>query len=164
MIDFTDESTFRAYFEGLASGHVDINEFIYGDEQAAQNARSGSAGPFILWLDYYPPIQGRGEHDNYVGEVIANFTIMSPSSTRNSTPEEKQNIYNACEAIVRQVIAKVLKDYRESITSYGNHVERFKLGQLDDITHGSTTYVGCGCELVFVVPQDFDYDETKWTN
>lgn len=167
-MDFRDEQSYKNYFESLAISHVDIAEFTFGDAKVFSNvqksAKESNAG-FVLWLDYYQPIQGAGSHDNHVGRLTAEWVIMKPASSKQLTNEGKQAIALECEEVAQQVFAKIMHDYQtyegEEMPNEPDWVT-MRFGRMESHTFGSTSYEGTACELTFSIPLKTELNLAKW--
>ncbi len=167
-MDFRDEDSYKLYFKALATSHVDIAEFTFGDtnefSKVQKSAKQTNDG-FVMWLDYYEPIQGVGSHDNHLGKLKAEWAIIKPASSRNLTKEEKQAIALECEEVAQQIYAKIMHDYQtyegEEMPNEPDWVT-MRFGRMETHTFGSTTYEGTACELAFNIPLKTELNLAKW--
>ena len=163
-MNLNSEDNYKSYFESLATSHVDVAYFRFGDEKdKSVEQRSGMQGGLMLWLDYYPPIQLAGQADNFLGEIVADFTVMQAVSDKKESREEQQVKYLACEEIMQQLLARIACDYQNDVLTNLPIYNRSRFGRIVDTQYGATTYTGCTAELPFYVPLKMEYDPTKWT-
>lgn len=165
MINFSDEEAYKSYFQALATSHVDIDFFFFGDEDNhidVQRTKGTSEDGITMWLDHYPPIQA-GERDSNTGTIKAEFTIMKNGSRNNNDEADLQAIRKECEDITQQVLAKIMKDHNDAIgPSNEPLIESAVFGPMQSHVISGNRYEGTLCQVDFTVPLKFDYDETKW--
>ncbi len=162
-MNLNSEDNYKAYFEAIATRHIDINYFRFGDDKDKQvDQRSGARSGIVLWLDYYPPVQLAGEQDNFLGTIIADITIMQAMSDKADSLATRQAKYLACEDIMQQLFAKIALDYQEDTLENQPLWTRSRFGRMTDFTFGATLYAGCTGEITFNVPLKMEHNPTKW--
>ncbi|MEM7551710.1 MAG: hypothetical protein AAF363_18645 [Bacteroidota bacterium] len=167
MISFNSEEGYKDYFEKLQQEHVDLSAFVFGDGGDVDGEqRSGPSDGYKLWLNYYSPIRFAGQRDNYVGTISAEFSVMYAAAERDSTRAELQSFYQAAEAIVQQIFARIEKDYNEGVIDYSNEpqLSTLRFGRMERTRFGSSSYEGCLAQIDFHVALDMAYDESKWSS
>ncbi|GHE65023.1 hypothetical protein [Roseivirga thermotolerans] len=153
MISFTNETTYRDYWQTVAESIEAITSFRYGDqEQKNFAARTAMGTGIILWVDPLPVISGEGEMDGLCGRAVVNFAVMQVSG-KNDTHLEKESKRAACSGLVMDVFKKLKADFLSG-TTYGNQPDfsKLKFGSADDEIIGSTPFVGSAAEIPFILP------------
>ncbi|NVJ47282.1 MAG: hypothetical protein HWE07_09145 [Cytophagia bacterium] len=153
MISFTNETTYRSYWQAVAESLEAITSFKYGDqEQKNIAARTAMGTGTILWVDPLPVINGQGEMDGITGRAVVNFAIMQASGKNDNYPA-KEAKRATCSGLVMDVFKKLKADFISG-TIYGNEPDfsKLKFGSSDDEVIGGTTFVGCAAEIPFIIP------------
>ncbi|MCO6367857.1 hypothetical protein GBO34_00830 [Roseivirga pacifica] len=154
MISFTNETTYRTYWDNLAQVIPSLSGFKYGDgEIRSASARSNFSSEPTLWVDPLPPIKGQGQMDGITGEAISTFVVMIPSSTKHDLLEAQETKKAQCSAIVMDIFKRIKDDF-QSGDIYGSEPQfgRLQFGTTDPIAIGGGTFVGCAAELPFTIP------------
>lgn len=161
----TDEQAYKAYFQGLATSHADIDNFLFGDEEEMVRVqRSGSEATGIcLWLDYHQPIRGAGSHDNAVGRLTAEWVVMQPAHKNNFTTAELQIKLKECEDIVQQMFAKIMYDYQTDVIAQEPDWLSMQFGRMQQHTFAGTSYEGIAAQIDFIVNVNTEFNQAKWT-
>lgn len=161
-MNFSDEQAFKAYFEALATSHMDIDQFIFGTVDEASKQVKNITGT-ILWLDHYRPIRAAGQKDTHAGKLTAEFTVMQPGSERTLTTEALDALLKACEDIVQQVFAKILYDHDQTIGP-GAHPDypSLQFGRMEGSLLAGTEFEGTAAQIDFFIPLKLDYNPDKW--
>lgn len=162
------EAAYKAYFESLATSHVSIDFFLFGDEnEFVQVARKGVASDnFTLWLDYYPIATTVGEYDTNMASIKAEFVVMKPASPTKTKRDDLQVILKQCEDIVKQIFAKIEYDYQQSSDVSDIPIyDSIEFGRMEPVNKGksATRYEGIAAKIDFHFPIDLNYDNTKWS-
>lgn len=159
MYDLTDFQSYQDYFKAIAQSHVGFVDdgFIFGDDDATVNEGTRWKNK-KLWLEPYQPVTITDQQsDNYLIEKKGSLWVGgAPSSDKF---EEKHAFFKECEDIVRDIIAKMLRDRTDEVlitrlTSY-----KFGMGQFN---FGASNLVGCRFDFTFWDPSGFAYDTNKW--
>lgn len=159
MFDLTDIDSFKAYFSGIADNLIALEGFIFGDDQVALNSAKSWKG-IRLWLDPNPSASVQDNlSDNFLQQRQGALWIGGP--VIGNSFESRDNLYKQSEAIVKDVISKMLKDKSEFVLLTG--FSSYKFGRAD-YELGSSKMVGCRLEFTYTDPSGFAYDESKWTN
>lgn len=153
MISFTNETTYRDYWQAVAESIEAITSFKYGDQEQKNFAARTSMGTgIILWVDPLPVISGEGELDGICGRAEVAFAVMQ-SSGKNDTHLQKEAKRSTCSGIVIDVFKKLKADFLSGET-YGNEPKfsQLKMGTAEDQPIGATPFVGCTAEIPFIIP------------
>lgn len=157
-LTLTTISTLKTYFNALAVSHVDIDALKFGDEDVIQNANRSDMSPKTLWVQEY-------ETFNFDDQLIDNIQIRKEIKLlymKVAASEKFSDLQAAkeeCEIVMKQVVAKMLKD--KATLVFATQVSNWsgKVGYWDI---GSTKY--CGCEITMQIRDNAGlvYDAAKW--
>ena len=162
-MNFSNEKQYREYFEALATSHVDIESFVFGDSKHFSNVqKSGNHTGITLWLDHYPPIRGVGDQDNPLGRLTAEWVVMKSVSGKQQTKEEMDIILDKCESIAQDIFAKIMYDYQVTDSDNQPDWPSRQFGRMESYLFSSTTYEGTACQMDFLINAPATYNENKW--
>jgi hypothetical protein len=157
MYLLTDFQSYQDYFEAIANSHIDIEGFMFGDEDIAINKGRAWKGK-QLWLEPWQPVKIVDQlSDNYLQEKTG--TLWLGGSPPSAKFQDRLDYYGACEAIVKDIIARMLKDRNEELLITRITTYRYGMGEF---TFSSTPMVGCRFDFTFHDPSGFEYNENKW--
>lgn len=157
MYNLTDFQSYQDYFKAIAESHVDINSFLFGDDDVAVNKGRSWTGK-ALWLEPWQPVKITDQlSDNYLQEKKGSIWVGGSPGTDKF--QARLDYYETTEVIVKDIIARMLKDRNEELlitrlTSYSYGMGEF--------TFSSTKMIGCRFDFTFQDPSGFEYDESKW--
>lgn len=157
MFDFlTDQTAYRTYFQGIATAHVEIDGFLYGDMDVQHNEIRTWKGT-KLWLEEPNRIKPIGPNiDNLLKEKRCSLWIGGvPPSAKYS---DVHAYYLACEKIVEDIIARVLRDRQNQ--DLVTEVQSYEYGRAD--YNLSTEMVGCRWDFSYMDPTGYAYNTLKW--
>jgi len=148
------------YFQQLATSHVDISSYFFGDSERLQNnVKSGLKLP-VLYQEPYQPVSVIDAYsDNHLGNVSHSIVIYDKADSKKFSDEDAA--YASCEQIAKELIGKLLKDFHDGTLNID--LSSFKYGQAEDQIWGATRLIGCRLDIVYQRPERFIYDEDKWT-
>jgi hypothetical protein len=156
MYDLTDFDSYKEYFELISEEHLQIDGFAYGDQDVQNNEIRTWKGK-RLWLWPYGPVRIEDNRsDNYLQRKEGSLFIGGAAPSAKY--EDEDVFLNDCEAIVKSLISRILKDlYEQKIVTRlnGYSFERVVLT-------GSTRMIGCELKFFFYDPSGFEYDESQW--
>lgn len=147
---------YKTYFEGLATSHVDIQSFVYNeDENLANQLRSGDQGkPPIMWLEAYELRVNDELSDNYIGNATGALAIIQKISDDMPADQAERQ----CEEIVTQLMSKMQLDHQNGeITAQFN---AFSYATIDPVF--ADRLRGVRLQFNFFIPLNLAYDEDKW--
>lgn len=158
-LSLTTISTFKQYFSDIATSHVDIDELKFGNEEVIKTANRSSLQPKPLWVQEYDKFNFEAatvDHIYTKKEITLSYFKVAASELF----ADEQQAQEECELVIKQVIAKMLRDKRD--LKIVTDVSGFS-GKVGTYTIGSTKY--CGCELTLTIKENagFVYDPVKWT-
>lgn len=157
-LSLTTISTLKTYFNALAISHVDIDELKFGDDEVIKTANRSDIQPKPLWVQPYEDFSLDDNLDDNIlikKEITLTYLKVPASELFADVQAAKEE----CEIVIKQVIAKLLKDKRDIV--FVTQVSNWK-GKLADYNIGGTHY--CGCELTMQIKDNagLTYDAAKW--
>lgn len=157
MIDFTNPTAIKDYFEALAASHVDIDNFVFGDKLVMGNDVRSTEYGTILWLDYHQPVQLIDrKSDDIEGRIPDTLMILKVAP---ELFEDQESAVDDTEIIVRDIISKLYKDNQEGeITT---ELDGYKFGETE-VTFGSTRFIGTRLDFNLIRPEKLIYNQAKW--
>jgi len=157
-LNLYDYTTLKQYFATLATSHVDIVGFKFGDIDVIINDLKSDFPLPLLWLQ--PP--GASSvldplSDNHTGNLKTAFYIFDRAT--EETFALRQAKYVTLEGIAKDILSKMLQDWTAGIinTRFADVV----FGPVEDIK-GATCLMGCRVDISFQVPMRLIYNELKW--
>ncbi len=159
-LSLADFNTYKSYFLALANSHVDITNFVFADEgQMNSIIRSAKLGK-VMWLDPYDQVQLLDSiSDNFIEQYPAAFTIASAKPAKFT---DQDTLYQECEAIVKDIVARMLMDYQSDPQVLVTQLSSYKFAPAE-ATFGATPLYGCRLEFTFTAPAALTYNPAKWT-
>jgi hypothetical protein len=149
---------FYQYFSDIATSHVDINGFKFGEKEIVQcGARSNMTLP-ALWAEAYDPatiLDNRS--DNHTGQLNNVIYIMDK---KPKTWADQRSRYDELEAIVRDILGKVLQDYNAG--DLQAEFQGFRYGW-SEFPLGANEMLACRLDLRFLRPERLVYNQAKWS-
>lgn len=157
-MDLTNLQEYHDYFEDIATSHVDINDFHYGDEERLMEAARSNLSLPVLWLEPYQPVTVLDNFsDNQLGRVQGTVAVyMIPDSELHADEFTK---LLACEGIIRDILGKMYKDWNDGTIM--NELNNVRYGRSLDII-GATRLVGYRLDITILRPERLVYNEDKW--
>lgn len=165
QLRIVDLSTYKAYSQELAIGHRDIAGFKWGDKEVIQTgARSDAAGSF-LWAIPYEDSSVSGDVDHAMKQREVRLAYLQPRASERFADEDAQ--YEFCEAVIEQLIARLLRDKRGYNNAQGEwvtlslSVQSIRTAPIEH-TLGATRFLGYELRLQVMDNANLVYDATKW--
>ncbi len=157
-LSLTTISTLKTYFNALAISNVDIDELKFGNDEVIKTSNRSDIAARPLWVQEYEAFTFE---DNIADNILISKEITL-TYLKVPTDESFANIQAAqeeCELVMKQVIAKLLKDKREVLLV--TQVSNWR-GEVGMAMIGSTKY--CMCELTMQIKDNAGliYDAAKW--
>jgi hypothetical protein len=161
MFDLTDFQSYQDYFSAIATNHKQINGFLFGDDDIANNAaKSWPSKTKKLWLEPWPPVETiDNQSDNKL--LRKKGALWVGGSPPSQTFQAREDHYKACEIIVKDIISKLEKDN----TEFNLLIEgaSYKFGKAT-YEVSATKLLGCRLDFSFLDPSGFPYIEENWNN
>ncbi len=159
-LSLADFNTYKSYFLALSGSHVDITDFVFADEMEMNSIiRSAKLGK-VMWLDPYDQVQLLDSiSDNFIEQYPGALTVASAKPGKFA---DQDILYQECESIVKDVIAKLLMDYQADPQVLVTQLSSYKFAPAE-ATFGATTLYGCRLEFTFTAPAGLTYNPAKWT-
>lgn len=162
----TTLASYRAYAQQLATESVDIDDFIWGNEEVAQTKNRSSLASKFLWALPYEDVTYRdsGPSDNIHKRKLARMTYLQARNSELFGDEDAQ--YDECEAVAEQIIARILQDKRGRDVAgvwimLATRIESFRL-QPVEVMLGSTKYLGYEINFDVMDNANTAYNAAKW--
>lgn len=150
---------YKNYFSQIANSHRLISSFEYGDVDQVIDFLSSSriTDSYLMWLEPYT-----AKPDLSTGRTISkksgSLVVMHPWEPGNyTTAKSKNELEEACEQIVIDIISKIYKDNDESTI----HTDlKFRYDIIDVTFTGN--YVGCRLEFNYDTHISICYNTDNW--
>lgn len=161
----TNLKTCREYLELLASQHVAIDGFKWGDADIIKNDNRSDLPDRFLWgMPYDRSQYGDSGSDNVVKSKVLRMAYMIVPSSEKFSDEDAA--FDACEAVMEQVMARIFMDRRGKMiegvwTLLATNVNTWRGGPVEKKI-GSTKYIGWEMEVTFMDNTGLVYDEDMW--
>lgn len=165
-IYLTNLAAYRNYFQNIATKHKEIDGFKWGDEDVLANDNRSDMPASFLWTQPYEKFPfSDPDSDNITKRKKARVAFMKAIES-NAAFSTIDAAYDAAEAIVEQIMAKILVDKRGAqvgadYVMLATRIASWSAGPVH-YTFGSTPYVGYELEMDFHDPANMQYDATKW--
>lgn len=170
-LKLTNLITYKAYFEAVATEHIAIDGFKWGDQEVIMNDNRSDMAARVLWVMPYEAARyGDKYSDNVQKTKQARVCyLLVPAS--NSFDHMLQAFVDA-EAVIEQIIARIYKDKAGEAVMLGeppvaswtmivSDVSSWTTGPVE-MTIGATKYAGCELMMDFRDNAGLEYDPTKW--
>lgn len=170
-LKLTNLATYRAYFQGIATSHEDIDGFKWGSKNVIINDSRSDLAARFLWASPYDNARyGDKASDNVMKYKVARVAYMiTPDSEKF---EDEDEGFDFCEDVIEQIMAKVLKDKagqmvmvdeEEEWQMIATDISSWKTGPVTKKI-GSTKYIGWELEITFMDNTNLAYDASKWNS
>lgn len=166
-LKLTNLASFKAYFSRLASEHVDIEGFKWGDKDVVKNDNRSSITRSFLWaVPYEQSRYADGFSDNVMKTKPGVLSFMKVRESERFVDEESD--FEFCESVMEQIMARIIKDKQGAMV--GSDWEMLvtnissAVGAPVEITLGSTRYIGWELKIDFMDNTGIAYNSNKWTN
>lgn len=154
LANFTE---YHDYWQAIATSHVDITDFKFGDREVVQCAARSGLGQTVLYAENYDPVSILDSlSDNHTGNLNGVIYLIKKS------PEawaDQRTVIAECEQIVKDILGKILKDFNDAVLQA--ELRRFRYGEVD-LQLGSTQMLGIRLDVSFMRPERLLYNEAKW--
>ncbi len=158
MIDFTQPGAIRDYFQAIATSHVDISDFVYGDEDVMASAVRSTDFGTVLWLDYPQPVRMIDRRsDDIEGRVPNTLMVITVSPSEKFTDEETTTADS--EVIVRDILSKLYRD--NQIGEITTEIADYIYGEAE-VFLGATKFNGTRLDFNLIRSEKLTYNPAKW--
>jgi hypothetical protein len=163
-LKLTNLSSYRQYFQNIATKHKQIDGFKWGDLDVVRNDNRSDIPAAFLWAQPYERVPYSDPGDNVTKQKKARVAFVKVRTSETFSDIDAD--YDAAEAIMEQIMAKILLDkygaqvganweqIATSISSWVISPMQYEIG--------STKYVGFELEMTFIDNANMEYDATKW--
>lgn len=158
MIDFTDPTAIKDYFEALATSHVDIDTFVYGDSDVMQSKAKSEDFGTVLWLDYAQPVQLIDKLSDDIEGKIPN-TLFILKKAASEVWEDEETAQGETEIIVRDIMSKLYQDNQAGTIS--TELAGYKYGE-SEMMIGAVKFCGTRLDFNLIRSEKLIYNQAKW--
>lgn len=163
----TNLSTFKAYFQNIATQHVDIGGFKWGDKDVLKNDNRSNMPNSILWVVPYDNVKYQGENvDNMMKVKMAHISYFMPAVGTLYSVEESD--FDFCELLIEQILARIHRDKKGYQDGADWKLLATVLGSYTsgpvETTIGSTPYRGWELKIELMENTRMVFDANKWTD
>ena len=161
----TNLASYRTYFQAVATSHVDIAGFQYGDMDVVRtNNRSDMLENFLWVLPYESVRYSDAYSDNIQKIKQARIAYMKVPASEKFSDEDLA--FDACEQVIEEIVAKIIRDKRgEDVagtwTMLLTRIASFTAGPVEKKV-GSTKYIGYELKIDFQDNTNLAYNPAKW--
>jgi hypothetical protein len=170
-LKLTNLATYKAYFEGIAALHKEIDAFKWGDAEVIKNDNRSDMPARVLWaVPYEQARYGDKLTDNVVKTKQARVSYLTVPVSNAFT--DQLAAFDETEAVIEQIVAKIYLDKAGQLVTTGDPPEQVWSLIVTDIgswttspvemTIGSTKYIGCELRMNFGDNANLEYDAAKW--
>jgi len=164
-LNLTSLATYKAYFAAIATSHVAIDAFKWGDREVVQNDNRSNMLPRLLWAQPYEAARYQdGGSDNIVKVKDARVAYMMVATSEKFSDMDAD--FEACEQVIEDIISRMVKDKRGADVDGVWEMIAVDLGGITTgpVEHilGSTRYIGWEMKVPFYDNTNLGYDESKW--
>jgi hypothetical protein len=170
-LKLTNLASYKAYFADIATKHLDIDGFKWGNKDVIRNDnRSDLAAKFLWAMPYDNAKYGDKSSDNVHKTKTARVAYMIIPESEKFSDEDAA--FDFCEGVIEQILAKMLVDKRGAMVAAGDPpVSEWNMIVTDinswssgPVEHklGSTRYIGWELKISFSDNTNLAYDATKW--
>lgn len=159
-IQLTNILSLQTYFTALATGanhHKEIDGIKFGDNEVLMAANRSDMEARVLWVSEYENWTAQGTQDNL--HTRKPFKMVYMKVPASDLFADKQTAKDQCEAVMRQIIAKIIVDKQAGLVL--TKLDSIK-AEVGEYMVGSTNYCGCEVSLEILDNTGFQYDATKW--
>jgi hypothetical protein len=165
-LKLTDLASCKAYFTTIATLHKEVDSFKWGEKDLVKKSNRSDIGEKILWAKPYDGADYQNDaSDNIIKNKVLELRYMVPISA-NAAQDLKEAAATATEAVIEQILAKMLVDKRGVFTEGVLEMIVFRIAGMKtenfEMTIGSTNYIGCELKLTFQDNTKLAYDASKW--
>lgn len=157
-MNLTNFDEARQYFRDIATKHIHINSYHFGDAERLQaQVRSALKLP-VLWQEPYLPVTVQDPlSDNHTGLVTQTIAIYTKAGSDKY--EDQEEAYKLCETIIKDIIGRMINDNHTGLITH--ELQGFRYGEAEDLM-GATRLIGCRLDIQYFRPERLIYDMNKW--
>lgn len=162
----TNLASYKAYFQAIASSHVDIDGFKWGNKDVIKNDSRSDLVARFLWATPYENARYTDKSSDNVNKIkVARVAYMIVPESELYADEDLA--FDACEAVIEQIIAKIMKDKAGQDvagvwTMLATDPSSWTTGPVEKKL-GSTKFIGWEMRINFIDNTSLEYDPSKWT-
>lgn len=158
-------ASFKAYFSAIATSHVDIGGFRWGDADVIRNDNRTGMPSSFLWAQRYDNVRYAAVHnDNKQKTKQARVAYMKVRESEKFADEDAD--FEFCEGVIEQIIAKMDVDKRGAMVNGSwemivPSISSITTGPVEK-TIGSTRYIGWELRADISENTNLAYNASKW--
>lgn len=166
-LKLTNLLSYKNYFLDLATKHVDIEGFKWGEEKVIRNDNRSDMPANLLWaMPYEDARYSDSFSDNIMKTKLARVSYLEVRDSKLFDDEAAQFI--RCEARIEEIMARVLRDKRGADVDgvwelIATTINSWKTEPVTMVL-GSTTYLGYSLEMLFMDNANLAFDAEKWSD
>lgn len=166
-LKLTNLLAYKNYFADLATKHVDINGFKWGDLNVVRNDNLSDVADTFLWVMPYNSGRYADTYsDNLVKVKKARISYLEARNSELFADVDTQ--YEKCERVIEDLVARLYMDKRGADVAgvwqlIATDMNSFATAPIEHKI-GSTVYVGYELTLDFKDNTDLAVDVTKWSD
>ncbi|HTF21007.1 MAG TPA: hypothetical protein VK658_23190 [Chryseolinea sp.] len=163
-IRLTNLAAYRDYFSAIATSHVDIAGFKWGEKEVVMNDNR-HATPNFLWAMPYDRVRYTDRSSDNVHKIkTARVAYMCVAASDKF--EDEDAAFEASELIIEEILAKILVDKRGAEVAGDwqmiiTDIASWSTGPIEKAI-GSTKYIGWELSINFQDPTSLLYNASKW--
>lgn len=163
-LNLTNLASFRAYFLTIATAHVDISGFKWGDADVIRTANRSDITPSFLWAQRYDNVRYSGNADNTLKTKQARIAYMKVRESEKFVDEDAD--FEFCEGVIESILAKLMVDKRGALVDGEWEMIVMNIASINtgpvEKTLGSTRYIGWEMRVDVMDSSNLAYDANKW--
>jgi hypothetical protein len=164
-LKLTNLLSYKNYFAAIATQHVSILGFKWGDEAVISNDNRSNATKNYLWAMPYDDAKYSGPSvDNTFKNKLARVSYLEVRNSAKFSDIDAQFVH--CEEIIEDVISRILRDKTGRMVGsdwemIATSINSFKTSPVQH-QEGSTMWLGYDLEMMYQDNTNLQFDPTKW--
>lgn len=170
-LNLSNLASFKAYFNAIATSHVDITGYKWGNKDVVKNDNRSNITASFLWAQPFDNVRySDNRSDNIVKTKQARVAYMKVRESEKFADEDED--FQFCEGVIEQIIAKMLVDKTGSMQETSPGVNEWVMiafnsngmstGPVEKII-GSTKYIGWELRIDIIDNTNLAYNAAKWS-
>ncbi|MCZ8021220.1 MAG: hypothetical protein O9302_00375 [Cyclobacteriaceae bacterium] len=160
MLSLSKYSGYKQYWQTMATQHVDIQGFKYGNADVLINGQKTDKAEVFLHAIPYERARYKGVNvDQQYRNKRARFAVYKKSVSRNSFIEEEE-LLDFCEQVCSEIMGKIIYNDKKLMNVLID-VNSIDMRPVEDVI-GATKYVGVHCEFDVMDNPSMEYNPAKF--
>lgn len=158
---------YKNYFKDIATQHINIKGFKWGEKKVIENDNASASTENYLWAMPYENAQYTDTYsDNITKGKVARVVYLEVRDSQLFEDEDEQ--YEACEARMEEIIARILRDKKgaaieDGWTMIATTIASWKTNPVE-YKVGSTSWLGWELQMTFIDNTGLAFDKEKWND